>query len=82
MNQNGNTLAINIHNPTNATISPVNSRIAFLFMSSPLGVILRLSVPEGVVFARFVGHQFFVTALLDDASLVKDQNIIAEAAGG
>ena len=44
-------------------------------------IILCLGVPELTV-QSFLFHQFFMTALLDDPSLIEYQNILAESAGG
>ena len=50
--------------------------------TTSLHIILRLGVPERVVFAAPIGKQFGVTALLDDRSLVEHGDLVAEFAGG
>lgn len=47
-----------------------------------LRIILRLCVPERVVFAAPIGEQFGVTTLLDDRALVEHGDLVAEFAGG
>lgn len=46
------------------------------------GIILRLSIPELMILARFIRQQFLMSPLLDDLSLMKDGNLITELAGG
>ena len=50
--------------------------------AASLRIILRLGVPERVVFAAPIGEQFGVTALLNDRALVEHGDLVAEFAGG
>lgn len=50
--------------------------------AASLRIILRLCVPERVVFAALIGEQFGVTALLNDRALVEHGDLVAEFAGG
>ena len=50
--------------------------------AASLRIILRLCVPERVVFAAPIGEQFGVTALLNDRALVEHGDLVAEFAGG
>ena len=47
-----------------------------------LRIILRLCVPERVVFAAPIGEQFGVTTLLHDRALVEHGDLVTELAGG
>ena len=49
----------------------------FLFI-----VILRLSVPELVVFAAYVGNECIVVTALDKLAFVENGDLVAEFAGG
>ena len=62
--------------PTRACLTACLCRDALLC------IILRLCVPEGAVFAAAVGKQRGMAALLDDRTLVKHSDLIAELAGG
>lgn len=59
---------------------------SIFFLKQPRGidvhlcVILRLSVPERVILAVFIGKERFMTAALDDLAVMKNQDLIAEAA--
>ena len=50
--------------------------------AASLRIILRLCVPERVVFAALLGEQFGVTALLNARALVEHGDLVAEFAGG
>ena len=41
-----------------------------------LHVILRLCVPQFVVFSAFIGYQFVVGALLDDLTVIDNKNLV------
>lgn len=62
-------------------------RSALVFFASRPGaplrdIILRLRVPERVIFSRFVQNQLVVAARLDEPALIEHGDLIAEAAGG
>ena len=48
----------------------------------PLGIILRLGIPQLVIFSGGIGYEAVMAALLYDPAFVEDHDVVAEAAGG
>ena len=47
-----------------------------------IGIILRLGVPEFMVFAGFICYQFGMCALLDDRAAMEYGDLVAELTAG
>ena len=45
-------------------------------------VILSLGVPKLVIFSAFIGQKIFVATVLNNAAVIKNYDIVTEAAGG